>query len=300
LTRDLGQPVRAEDNNCSDHDYRNLLPAHSNEAHSYLPSLGESRHLQSQSDRDLAVTTAKEYSIQSLSSLGKRLLSPLLSERDSENDNDGHEPVKLIVGLGNPGGEYRETRHNVGFMVVDEIARRCVEGREKNRFRAQLLETRLNGQRVVLVKPQTYMNLSGVSVNQVVSWYRVDTADLLVVADDLDLPFGALRMRERGSAGGHNGLQSIIEELGTSNVPRLRLGIGRSARSTTSYVLSRFSDGERAELADVIERAADGVELWVASGPVAAMNSVNQRSHGEGRSSSEIPASSPRSEVDGP
>ena len=186
--------------------------------------------------------------------------------------------MKVVVGLGNPGGKYRETRHNVGFMVVDELARRWNADRPKERFRAQLFDVTISGQRTLLVKPQTYMNLSGVAVRQVVSWYRPDLADLLIVTDDVDLPFGTLRMRERGSPGGHNGLKSIVAELGTQDVPRLRIGIGRSDRAMTAHVLSRFSEAEAQELGEIIDRAADGVELWLAEGAVTAMNVVNQRS----------------------
>ena len=120
--------------------------------------------------------------------------------------------MKIIAGLGNPGREYANTRHNLGFMVVDEIARRLPPVERRNRFRAEVLEIFASGEKIILVKPQTYMNLSGASVREAMRWYRVPLEETLVIADDIDLPFGAIRMRASGGSGGHNGLKSIIAE----------------------------------------------------------------------------------------
>jgi PTH1 family peptidyl-tRNA hydrolase len=152
--------------------------------------------------------------------------------------------MRIIVGLGNPGREYASTRHNLGFLVVDELARRLGAHGARKRFRSDLAEGTLDGERIVLVKPQTYMNLSGYAVREVVNWYHAPRDNLLVVLDDLDLPSGTIRIRADGSAGGHNGLDSVIEQLGTRAVPRLRVGIGRGPGVATAQVLSRFSPAE--------------------------------------------------------
>src|SRR5690606_28245834 len=149
-------------------------------------------------------------------------------------------PTWLIVGLGNPGQRYAATRHNIGFMVVDHLARKLEPGTLRHRFDSELIETRDEPGRIVLQKPQTYMNLSGIAVAQAARWYRVPTERILIIYDDLDLPFGRIRLRPGGSSAGHKGLQSVIEHLGTDRVPRLRVGIGRPAHgSCVSYVRSR-------------------------------------------------------------
>lgn len=185
--------------------------------------------------------------------------------------------VKIIVGLGNPGREYAQTRHNIGFMVVDRLAHLAGAPSWKRRFQAELCELVIEGERVVLVKPQTYMNLSGHAVRQVVQWYRVPLSNLLVIFDDLDLPFGALRLRARGSAGGHRGLASIIEQLGTQEIPRLRIGIGRGPGEATAHVLSRFTSEEAQRLPLIIDRAVEAVRLWITAGITVAMNEINRR-----------------------
>jgi len=185
--------------------------------------------------------------------------------------------MRIVVGLGNPGREYAETRHNIGFMVLKELARRNSAKSERSRFRAELTEYFMNGEKIVLVAPQTYMNLSGVAVNQVVNWYRLPIEHMLVVYDEIDLPLGQLRMRETGSAGGHNGLKSIIQELGSDKITRLRVGIGRGPGTAVAHVLSRFNPTEQQAVPDLITRAADAAELWIREGSIAAMNAVNQR-----------------------
>jgi peptidyl-tRNA hydrolase, PTH1 family len=185
--------------------------------------------------------------------------------------------VKIVVGLGNPGREYAATRHNLGFMVVDEIARRLGVAERRSRFRAQLAEGFVEGRKIVLVKPQTYMNLSGSSVREAVTWYKTPLADLLVVADDIDLPLGTLRMRGRGGSGGHNGLRSIFAALGSDEVPRLRMGIGRGGGHATGRVLGRFNAEEERILPRIVAAAADCVLEWERDGIIAAMNRCNRQ-----------------------
>jgi PTH1 family peptidyl-tRNA hydrolase len=185
--------------------------------------------------------------------------------------------VKMIVGLGNPGREYGATRHNLGFMVVDEVARCTQATAHRSRFRAELAEAIADGQKIILLKPQTYMNLSGISVREAVRWYKIAAEDVLIVADDIDLPFGAQRMRASGGSGGHNGLKSIIEELGTEAVPRLRLGVGRGAGHAIRQVLTRFNKQEELELPEIISAAAECALAWQRDGIVTAMNRCNRR-----------------------
>jgi PTH1 family peptidyl-tRNA hydrolase len=189
--------------------------------------------------------------------------------------------VKVVAGLGNPGERYRLTRHNVGFRVVDLLADRWgLTGKGRVRDGAALLEVDLRDpdERVLLVKPTKFMNLSGAPVKAALRQSEVDlTQDLLVVTDDVDLPLGRLRLRREGSAGGHNGLRDIIAALATNEFNRLRVGIGRSgtSRATVDHVLSTFKPVER-ELADAsIAAAADAVELWLRDGIEAAMNEFN-------------------------
>jgi len=186
--------------------------------------------------------------------------------------------VKLIVGLGNPGREYRDTRHNVGFMVVDEIARR--HGIDWASGPSQITETligkRFGAEPMMLAKPLTYMNNSGDSVAGLVRYFNVAHDELFVVVDEAALPFGKLRARARGSAGGHNGLKSIIEWIGTTEFSRLRLGVGRGdERKLADHVLSIFERSERAELETFITRAADAAEMFAAEGILKVMNTYN-------------------------
>ena len=184
--------------------------------------------------------------------------------------------MKIIVGLGNPGREYAATRHNLGFMVVDEVARRHDVSERRNRFRSDLLEVFASGEKTVLLKPRTYMNLSGSAVREAVTWYKTPLDDLLVVVDDIDLPFGSMRLRAKGGSGGHNGLKSIIAELGSDEFPRMRSGIGRGPGHATRQVLSRFSSEEERILPTVLSAAADCVLEWQRHGIVSAMNRCNR------------------------
>jgi PTH1 family peptidyl-tRNA hydrolase len=205
--------------------------------------------------------------------------------------------VKIVVGLGNPGAQYEKTRHNIGWMVLDRLADRAGwSGRGRNRDAAAVVGGRYRGLDLVLAKPLTYMNESGLAVRKIMARERVPLADVLVVADDFALPFGKIRFRARGSAGGHNGLRSIIEELGTEEFSRLRIGIGEPGRDAVDHVLSQFSRGEKARLSELLDIAADAVEAWAREGTNKAANHFNAfelRPDDEDRAA-------PPGEVDGP
>lgn len=185
--------------------------------------------------------------------------------------------MKLVVGLGNPGSSYQGTRHNVGFDVLGELALRWHADRPKLRFEANLTETNLNGEKILLAAPQTFMNVSGRSVQQIIKFYQLPLSDLLVICDDMNLKTGQLRLRASGSAGGQKGLSSILQVCGSESVPRLRVGVGRppGQMDPAAYVLQKFRKEELADMDAAIRSAASGVELWIRSGIEAAMNSVN-------------------------
>jgi PTH1 family peptidyl-tRNA hydrolase len=200
-----------------------------------------------------------------------------LAEEEIE-DTDGmfdRGGTKIVVGLGNPGRQYAQTRHNFGFFVVDELAKRTSAPGSRKRMNAEISEARYGDDRLILVMPQTYMNASGVAVREIMRWYKVKPEDVLVVVDDLDLRYGQIRLRARGSAGGHNGLKSIFQEIGTQEIPRLRVGIGRSGHHAVGHVLSKFSPEEQETLPQLIDEAADAVELWLTKGALEAMNLIN-------------------------
>lgn len=190
--------------------------------------------------------------------------------------------MKLVAGLGNPGPRYAGSRHNVGFMVVDELARRWAVSVDKydRDFEAVRAECQAYGERVLLLKPQTYMNLSGRSILAAQQFYKLDCSDLLIVCDDLDLPVGRIRLRAAGSGGGQKGLENILLRLASNDIPRLRIGIGKVHPSvTTEYVLSEFGPDERELIAETLATAADAVECWLEKGIDAAMRQFNpQRS----------------------
>jgi PTH1 family peptidyl-tRNA hydrolase len=184
--------------------------------------------------------------------------------------------VKLIVGLGNPGREYEHTRHNVGFQVAEELARRyAVTLKGQTKWKARAAKIGGIGDGVLLAEPTTFMNLSGWAVREIAGFHKLLPADVLVVVDDADLPLGRLRLRTGGSAGGHNGLKSVIQELGTMEFPRLRVGVGRQAGELKAHVLGRFSDDERAQIDAAVQRAADAAELFAKESILAAMNRYN-------------------------
>jgi len=183
--------------------------------------------------------------------------------------------VKLIVGLGNPGPKYAETRHNVGFSVIDELASRCSIDVSGEKFHGWFGLGTVRDVRTGLLKPATFMNLSGRSVLAAGTFYKLDVSEMLVVTDDLALPLGRIRLRASGSSGGHNGLQDIIERLGGDNWCRLRVGIGEAIGDPARYVTSRFAPGEQDMVDRVIRRAANAVECWVSDGIDAAMTEFN-------------------------
>ncbi|MGO9479499.1 MAG: aminoacyl-tRNA hydrolase [Limisphaerales bacterium] len=187
--------------------------------------------------------------------------------------------MHLIVGLGNPGAEYAKTRHNAGFALVEILAARWrVDWANERKFSARMARAERNGARVLLCQPQTFMNLSGEAVGGVVSFYQLrPPSDLLMVVDDADLPLGEIRLRPGGGTGGHHGLESIGQHLGTDEFARQRLGIGRAdgAREITDHVLGRFDAVEAARMEKVLARAADQVECWLAAGIEKAMNQFN-------------------------
>lgn len=186
--------------------------------------------------------------------------------------------MKLIVGLGNPGDRYRETRHNVGFRVLDELALRWRCDSWRKRFEAEAAEHRTESP-VLLLKPQTYMNRSGISVREAARFYKLPASDIVVIHDDLDLPAGRLRIRERGGAGGHRGIESLLAELGAGEFIRIKLGIGRPPEEweTADYVLARFTTEELPQIQKMILAAADAVEMILREGAVAAMNRFNRQ-----------------------
>ena len=185
--------------------------------------------------------------------------------------------MKLVVGIGNPGKEYLGTRHNVGFEVVERVASRNALSFERDkRLNAGLAKGRVGGEDVWLVEPHSYVNLSGQVVSRIARERDVSHEDVLVVLDDYHLPLGALRLRSQGSAGGHNGMRSLISSFGTRDFPRLRIGIGAPPPGmATDFVLTRFRPSERDRIDEAYERGADCVEDWVAEGTAATMNKHN-------------------------
>jgi peptidyl-tRNA hydrolase, PTH1 family len=187
--------------------------------------------------------------------------------------------LQLLIGLGNPGKEYRETRHNIGFMVIDEIARRhaLTFAMAPSQVPDAFVAKQFAPPPYLLAKPLTYMNRSGDAVAALARYYDIEPADLLVVYDDIDLPFTRLRARARGSAGTHNGMRSVTERLGTTEFPRLRLGVGRGdmRRDLADHVLAKFEPDEQSDLEAFITRAADAAEMFAADGILKVMNLYN-------------------------
>ena len=186
--------------------------------------------------------------------------------------------MKLIVGLGNPGRQYAETRHNIGFMVIDYLAGKLDIKVDKVKFTSITGEGFVGPEKIVLAKPQTYMNLSGEAVLDMVHWHKLEPADILVVFDDMDIPLGKLRLRMKGSAGGHNGMKSIIYLVQTDDFPRLRIGIGRpdnERMESVDYVLGKFSGEEARIMTEAVKKAGDAVLAILDKGVEKAMNEVN-------------------------
>ncbi|RME04486.1 MAG: aminoacyl-tRNA hydrolase [Planctomycetota bacterium] len=186
---------------------------------------------------------------------------------------------RLFVGLGNPGAQYHKTRHNFGFMVVDAFAEKWQFPPFQRRFRSLLSVKNMKEVRVFLLKPQTYMNLSGHSVGEVSRYYKLALSELLLIYDDLDLPLGKIKLRSKGGSGGHKGVESVLQSLRTQSLSRLRLGIGRPANphlDTSTYVLAPFLEEELELVQEVIQRAVEAMETWCFQGIVAAMNQHNR------------------------
>ena len=184
----------------------------------------------------------------------------------------------LLVGLGNPGSKYESTRHNMGFLAVDGLARRKGFRFNKLRFRAWTAEWMVNGEKVLVMKPVTYMNLSGEAVRQAVDFYKIPPERVLVVSDDTALAVGRLRIRKGGSAGGHNGLKNIIQHLGTDQFPRVRVGVGEKPHpdyDMADWVLGKFQGEDKKAIDGAVKRAADAVECLLKEGPDRAMNRFN-------------------------
>jgi len=185
--------------------------------------------------------------------------------------------MKLVAGLGNPGPQYRETRHNVGFLVIDELARRWRVDQWRELFEAITAKTVVDSGPVLLAKPMTYMNLSGQSVAGLAGFFKVEPADIFVISDDVALPLAKLRARRGGTDGGHNGLKSVVGSLGTNAFPRLRVGVGRGEgeRELANHVLGRFASDERDLVSAAVLRAADATEMFLRDGIERVMNVFN-------------------------
>ncbi len=188
--------------------------------------------------------------------------------------------MKLIVGLGNIGREYANTRHNIGFMVADELAGRCGAAFGREERGACCAEYRAP-EKILIIKPTTYMNLSGVAVGAYANYYHIAPEDIAVIQDDMDMPVGQLRIRRKGSAGGHNGLKSIIEHLGSSDFPRFKIGIGHPARNNQaviSHVLHQFQGEDKAAIQQAVQEMADALQQWMKTGDIEqVMQAYNKK-----------------------
>lgn len=196
---------------------------------------------------------------------------------DLIQSSQGNDQLFLIAGLGNPGRQYKNNRHNVGFMLVDHLAERLGANFTRVQFRALTVDLRYQGRRLILAKPQTYMNDSGQAVGALARFYKIPLDNLILAHDDVDLPFGIIRIRPGGGSAGQKGVASVIERLGTENFPRLRLGIGRppGQKLAAAYVLQDFDRSEAQELPTVLDRAVEAVLLFVTDGLEKAMNRYN-------------------------
>ncbi|EUJ36065.1 aminoacyl-tRNA hydrolase [Brochothrix campestris] len=187
--------------------------------------------------------------------------------------------MKMIVGLGNVGKKYEGTRHNIGFMVVDELNQRLGGTFKLTKYNGSVSTVLFKGVKVMLVKPTTFMNESGLCIRQLADYYEIALEDIVVIYDDLDLPIGQLRLRQKGSAGGHNGIKSTIQHLGTQNFKRIKVGITRPIDGNiVNWVLGRFSKAEQTEVDVAIKTAADASQSWLATDFIKAMNQYNQTS----------------------
>ena len=181
----------------------------------------------------------------------------------------------LVVGLGNPGKQYDGTRHNIGFEAIDFIAKKYNIDVNKSKFKGVFGEGFIEGQKVILLKPTTYMNLSGESIREVINFYKINNDEIIVIYDDISLEIGKLRIREKGSAGGHNGIKSIIANMGVDVFPRIKIGVGQPKGDLVSHVLGRFNKEEEQDLKEVIEASAKAVDIIIKYGAKEAMNELN-------------------------
>ncbi len=181
----------------------------------------------------------------------------------------------LVIGLGNPGNKYDKTRHNVGFDIVDLCEGKYNFTINRTKFKGIYGETNIGGEKVIFLKPQTYMNLSGESVRGIMDFYKIPNENIIVIYDDVSLEVGRLRIKTKGSAGGHNGIKNIIAHLGTDSFPRIKVGVGEPTCSLVDYVLGRFSKEEEVKLEKSFEAAADAVKVMIVDGPNEAMNKFN-------------------------
>lgn len=183
----------------------------------------------------------------------------------------------IVAGLGNPGDLYKYTRHNVGFLAIDKLAEKLGVQVNRLKFKSLIGETNIKGEKVILVKPQTYMNNSGEAIRDIVNFYKVDPANLIVIVDDIDIDFASLRIKKKGSAGSHNGLKSVIYQLISDNFPRVKIGIGKKLpqQDLADFVLSKFSKDEKEDIEKTIERASDSVLELIENGVESAMNKYN-------------------------
>lgn len=186
--------------------------------------------------------------------------------------------MKVIVGLGNPGSKYENTRHNVGFNVIDCLSEKLHLELDNTKFNAKLGDGKVGQEWILLCKPLTYMNLSGEAVRPLLDYFKIGVEQLLVVYDDLDLPIGKIRLREKGSAGGHNGMKSVIRHLGTEDFKRIRIGIGqpKQKQDVTRYVLSSFTPAEKRLINEAVERASAACERWLSTTFPVVMNEYNK------------------------
>lgn len=186
--------------------------------------------------------------------------------------------MKLIAGLGNPGRQYEQTKHNMGFMVIDELSYKFAIPLDQAKHKGLYGIGMYKGEKVLLLKPLTYMNLSGESIRAVMDYYDIPLEDFLVIYDDLDLPVGKIRIRQKGSAGGHNGIKSTIQHLGTQQFNRIRIGIDRPQKgmSIPDYVLGRFAKEDQTAVIEAVKRSADACERWLSTPVLQVMNEFNQ------------------------
>lgn len=185
--------------------------------------------------------------------------------------------MKCIVGLGNPGKKYKNTRHNIGFIVIDELLKQEGFRLDKDKFKGKYALEHINGEKIIFLQPQTFMNLSGQALRPLMDYYDIPAEDVLVIYDDLDLPTGKIRLRQKGGHGGHNGIRSIIDELGVTNFKRLRIGVGRpmSAIPVVDYVLGAFSKEQKQDIEEGIKEATDASLAWIEKPFIDVMNEFN-------------------------